>query len=129
MKFAKNTFLLAGIYGLIVLLPHYFMEGKIGRDTPPAITHPEYFYGFVGLGVAWQVMFLLIATNPARYRPAMLVGIIEKVSFGAAAIVLYLQGRLALQMLGAGMIDLLLGGLFAIAFLKTRSKLAADERG
>lgn len=43
MKFAKIVFFIAGIYGLMILAPIYFMEEKIGRETPPAITHPEYF--------------------------------------------------------------------------------------
>lgn len=42
MKFAKRVFLAAGIYGLIVMLPFYFLENKIGCDFPPAITHPEH---------------------------------------------------------------------------------------
>src|SRR5262245_63460257 len=49
MKFARIVFLVAGIYGLLVVAPQYFLEAKIGRDTPPPITHPEFFYGFVGV--------------------------------------------------------------------------------
>ena len=49
MKFARIVFLVAGIYGLLVVAPQYFLEARIGRDTPPAITHPEFFYGFVGV--------------------------------------------------------------------------------
>jgi hypothetical protein len=30
MKFARGTFLVAGIYGLIGLIPLYFLEGLIG---------------------------------------------------------------------------------------------------
>jgi hypothetical protein len=48
MTFARWTFRLAAIYGLIVLLPFYGLEQRIGHDTPPPITHPEYFYGFIG---------------------------------------------------------------------------------
>ena len=50
MRFAKIVFLIAGIYGLLILSPIYFMENKIGRDTALTITHPENFYGFVGSG-------------------------------------------------------------------------------
>lgn len=60
MKFARIVFLVAGIYGLIVLLPLYFLEAQTGRDYPPPITHPEYYYGFVGVGVAWLLAFLVI---------------------------------------------------------------------
>jgi hypothetical protein len=64
MTFARRLFLIAGSYGLLVLTPQYLLEGRIGRDQPPAITHPEYFYGFVGLGMAWQFAFLVIARDP-----------------------------------------------------------------
>src|SRR5215218_3250328 len=114
MKFAKRVFLVAGIYGLIVLLPWYFMENKTGRDFPPAITHPEYFYGFVGVAIAWQVAFLIIATDPVRYRALMIPAILEKASFGIATLVLFGLGRVNGQMAGASAIDLVLGVLFAI---------------
>jgi len=57
MKFAKWVFRIAGIYGLIVVAPMYLSESQISRDFPPAITHPEYFYGFIGVTLAWQVLF------------------------------------------------------------------------
>ena len=64
----NRFFFVAGIYGLLILAPIYFMENKIGRETPPAITHPEYFYGFLGAGLAWQVLFLALSRDPVRYR-------------------------------------------------------------
>lgn len=120
MRFARWTFLVAGVYGLLVLLPMYGMEERIGIDTPPPITHPEHFYGFVGVAVAWQFVFLLIGFDPARFRPIMIPAVLEKLSFGIPAIILYAQGRLAGMILGAGLIDLALGVLFAISFLRTR---------
>jgi hypothetical protein len=51
------------IYWLVVLLPMYFLEGRIGLDSPPPITHPEYYYGFVGVAVAWQAALLVIARD------------------------------------------------------------------
>jgi hypothetical protein len=56
----------------------------IGRQDPPPITHPAFYYGFVGVGLAWQVAFLIIATNPTRFRPLMVAGMIEKFSYGTA---------------------------------------------
>lgn len=119
MKFARIVYLVAGIYGLIVLLPLYFMEAQTGRDYPPPITHPEYYYGFIGVGVAWQLAFLVISRDPVRYRPLMLPSIVEKASFGIAVAVLYAQQRVSTFMLGAAMADSLLGVLFVLSFLKT----------
>ena len=119
MKFAKLVFLIAGIYGLIVVLPLYFFEEKTGRDYPPPITHPEYYYGFVGVTAAWQILYLLISTNPIRYRPVMIPPMLAKGSFVIAVTILYLQGRVSGTMLGASMIDLLLVVLFFLAYLRT----------
>jgi hypothetical protein len=52
IRFPRRLFRLAGMYGLIVMLPQYFLERRIGVDQPPPISHPEYFYGFIGLAVA-----------------------------------------------------------------------------
>src|SRR6267143_3437526 len=94
MRFAKAVFLIAGIYGLLILTPIYFMEGKIGRDTPPSITHPEYFYGFLGAGLAWQILFLVLSRDPLRYRAMILPSVLEKVSYGIALVFLFAQQRL-----------------------------------
>ncbi len=117
--FAERVFRLAAIYGILVLLPQYFMEERIGRDFPPPITHPEHFYGFVGVALAWQVVFLIIAKDPVRYRPIMLAAILEKVAFGGAALALFLAQRLAPSVLAAGVVDLVLAGLFLAAYRKT----------
>jgi hypothetical protein len=119
MKFARWTFGVAGVYGVLVILPLYFLEGRIAQDTPPAITHPEFYYGFVGLGLAWQLAFLGIATDPARYRLMMLPSVVEKFSFAIAVAVLYCQDRVAPRMLAAAAGDLLLGILFIIAYRTT----------
>jgi hypothetical protein len=118
MKFARYVFLIAGIYGLIVLLPNYFMESSIGQNFPPAITHPEFFYGFIGMASVFQIVFLIVATDPVRYRPLIIVSIIEKLSFGVPAMILYLNGRLAGGFFYGGVIDLFLAALFTTALIK-----------
>jgi hypothetical protein len=57
MRFARWVFQSAGIYGLAVLNPHYFLEKQVSRDYPPPVTHSEYFYGF--LGVVWGLLFMV----------------------------------------------------------------------
>jgi len=119
MRFAKRVYRVAGVYGFIAIVPLYFMEGRIGHDTPPAITHPEYYYGFVGVGLAWQLLFFILATDPARYRPMMIPSILEKVSFGVALLVLFLQGRLPMSVLGLGSVDWIFAVLFVVAYVAT----------
>jgi hypothetical protein len=116
MRFAKTVFYLAGAYGLLNLLPQYFLEEKLGSDFPPPINHPEFFYGFLGVAAAWQVLFLMIARDPARLRPAMLPGVLEKLSFGIATLALYASGRLPGIVLAFGVMDLVFAALFVAAY-------------
>lgn len=96
------------------------MEGQTGQDFPPPINHPEYFYGFIGVALAWQVAFLLIARDVQRYRLLMLPAVLDKLTWGLATLMLYAQGRLAFAVVGFGIIDLILGTLFLWAFYATR---------
>jgi hypothetical protein len=54
----------------------------------------------------------------------MLPAALEKLAFGTAVLVLYAQGRVALFVASAGVIDLLLAAFFVVAFRASRS----DER-
>jgi uncharacterized membrane protein YfcA len=42
MTFAKIIFWIAGIWGILVLTPLYFIFGLIGQKDPPPITHPAF---------------------------------------------------------------------------------------
>ena len=119
MMFSRRVFAGAGIWGLLIVLPLYFLFDRIGQQYPPAITHPEFFYGFVGVTVAWQLAFLAIASDPSRLRPLMLPSVVEKLGYVMTLVVLYAQGRLTLGQLAIGVPDLGLGVLFIIAFFRT----------
>jgi len=118
-RFARRVFTGAAVYGIVALLPQYFLEDRIGRDFPPAITHPEHFYGFVGIALAWQFAFLVIARDPVRYRALMPVAVLEKLAFGGAAFVLFAQHRVAWPVPAVGAIDLVLATLFLAAYRVT----------
>jgi hypothetical protein len=119
MKVARWIFAIAGVYGILVIAPLYFAEGPIAQNDPPAITHPEFFYGFVGVTLAWQLVFFLIARNPVRFRPLMLLSVLEKLAYGVPAIVLFTQQRVKGMTLAFGCIDFVLGALFVLAFFLT----------
>ena len=119
---ARRIFLLAGIVGILFVAPLYFSETRIGREQPPPITHPEYFYGFIGVTLVWQIFFLVIARDPMRYRPLMLVAILEKVSYAFATPILFALGRVPLETFAAGLVDAGFAVLFAIAYRKTPSQ-------
>jgi hypothetical protein len=125
MRFAKYVYLIAGVYGLLVTLPLFFTEGQYGQDHPPAVTHPEFYYGFAGLCLAWQLAFLVIGSDPVRYRPLMPVTFVEKFSFVVAAPILYHLGRTPAVMVAAAGMDALLGVLFVLAYVRTPESTAA----
>jgi hypothetical protein len=118
MRFARWIFTIAGIYGIVSVLPLYFMESLIDRQDPPPITHPLFFYGFAGVVLVWQLLFLAIARDPDRMRPVIPFAIGEKLSFGLAAMVLHRQGRLDPTDLWLGWADLILALLFVVAWLR-----------
>jgi len=119
MRFAKIVFWVAGIWGLLVMTPLYFMFDLISRKDPTAITHPGFYYGFVGLGFAWQLAFLVIAQDPVRFRPMMLPSIVEKFTYAIAVVALVIQGRMHTSDLVFAGTDALLGLLFVAAYMTT----------
>ena len=119
MNFAKWVFLVAGAYGILLVAPMYFSENQMSLEYPPAITHPEYYYGFVGLTLSWQIAFLIISINPERYRLLMIPSMLEKISYVIALFVLYGQQQAGTFLLWFGGIDLLFAILFLVAFIRT----------
>jgi hypothetical protein len=117
MTFARRVYRIAGVYGLLLLLPSYFFEARIGLEHPPAITHPEYYYGFTAVTVAWQVAFLVIASDPRKYRALMPVTFLEKLA-GAQILVLYFLGRVDGVIAALWSLDLVWLALFVAAYLK-----------
>lgn len=129
MKFAKVVFWAAGAFGLMALAPLYFVFDLVGRQDPPPLNHPQFYYGFAGVGLAWQFAFFVIATDPERFRPMIIPSILEKVSYVGALLVLYLQGRITPVQAATGLPDALLAILFVAAFLKTGTASARSQRG
>ena len=129
MKFAKVVFWVAGIWGVLVIMPPYFLFDLIGKNDPPPITHPGFYYGFVGCGLAWQIAFLIIGTNPVRLRPMMIPSVVEKFTFGVAVVTLVMQGRMHRADLVFAGTDLTLGVLFVAAFVATGRRAGEESRG
>src|SRR5215216_5317759 len=105
MRFARTVFLIAGCCGLAIMAPMYFLEERLGLDNPPAITHADIYYGFIGVTLAWQFMFLVIAFDPVRYRLAMLPALLEKTSFVMAILVLCVLGRVTGSVISFAVLD------------------------
>ena len=121
MRFAQVVFIGAGIWGIAVLTPFYWLVDVTGRQYDAPNTYPHFFYGFVAVALAWQIAFLVIGSNPMRFRALMIIGMLEKLGYVATLAVLYGQGRIASVDALAAVPDGLIGGLFVVAFVKTGS--------
>jgi hypothetical protein len=128
MKFAKVVFWIAAIWGILVITPLYFLYDTIGRQDPPPITHPGFYYGFAGSALAWQFAFMVIARDPVRFRAMIIPAVFEKFSFAIAQTLLYVQHRLHPSDLFLGGIDGLLGVLFLVAFFRTSDRTASLDK-
>ncbi len=124
MRFARLVFLGAGIWGVAVLTPLYFLVDITGRRYPAPVEYPHFFYGFVSVAMAWQIAFLIIGSDPIRFRPLMIPGMLEKLSYVITLAVLYAQARIPTADFQAAVPDFLLGILFVVAFVKTPSRRA-----
>jgi hypothetical protein len=121
MRFARYVFTFAGIWGLVVLMPLYFSFDLVGRLYPPAVTHPDFFYGFIGVAVAWQFAFLSIGRDPIRLQAMMIPAILEKFIYVATLAVLFVQGGLQVGQFSVAIPDLLLCMLFVASFAKVEA--------
>jgi hypothetical protein len=119
MKFARIVFRIAAAWGLVIMTPLYFTYDLIGRSYPPPITHPDIYYGFVGVTLVWQIAFLIISTNPVRHRPLMLVASLEKFVYVATMMTCYVQGQVQVGQAAVAGPDFVLGALFVAAFIRT----------
>ena len=120
MTFARVVFIVAGIWGIVVLTPFYWLVDVTGRQYDAPAAYPHFFYGFIGVALAWQIAFLVIGANPTRFRAFMIPAMLEKLGYVATLAVLYGQGRIAPVDALAAVPDGLLGLLFVLAFIKTR---------
>jgi hypothetical protein len=119
MRFAKIVFIVAGVWGIVVLMPLYFLIDVTGRQYAPPTAYPQFFYGFLSVAMAWQIAFLMIGSSPARFRILMIPAIIEKLGYVLTLWVLYSQSRISAAEASPLWPDLLLGILFIAAFAKT----------
>ena len=120
MKFARFVFIGAGIWGILVLTPLYWLVDITGRHYAPPANQPHFFYGFIAVALVWQIAFLMIGTDPARFRPLMILAMLEKFSYVSTLVVFYAQSRIPSIDFQPAIPDGLIGLLFVAAFWATR---------
>lgn len=112
VRFASRLFRAAAIYGVMVLLPLFFV----------VIPHPYRLtlIGFAGVTLVFQGVFWIIARNPLRFLPLIGLSVFEKIAFGVPALAFWMRGQADTVTAVFGSIDLVLGALFSLAYLRLR---------
>ena len=118
MKVTKIVFGIAAIYGFVLLIPLYFLMNTIGRKSPPLITHPQFYCGFVGVTLLWQCIFVLIALDPLRFQAIIPIAVLEKVACTVPVLILYLMDKVQLNILGTALADPIFAILFLAAYFR-----------
>ena len=126
MKFASVVFRVAAGWGLLVLVPLFFMFDGGGIEARPPFTYPQAYFGFLCVTLAWQLAFWVIGSDPVRFRPLMIPSMIEKFGFVLALAVLYALGRVGSREVLPAVPDLVLGVLFVAAHVKTQPSTPAS---
>jgi len=133
MKFTRIVFCIAATYGFILLIPMYFLMNRIGQEAPPAISPPEFYYGFVGVTLLWQCVFVLIALDPLRFQAVIPIAILEKICYTVPVLILYSMGKVQLNILGTALADPIFAIIFIIAYFRLsflrvpRSAVGSEE--
>ena len=119
-KAARQLFRGAAVYGLIILLPLYFLERQVAAPAA-SLDHPIYYYGFVGAAAAWQLVYWTIGGDPVAYRAFMPLAVVAKFGFWVPSLILWLNGRAPTSTFAVTNGDLILGIAFFLAWrtLKT----------
>jgi hypothetical protein len=127
MRFPRIVFIGAGVWGVVVLTPLYFLVDLTGHQYAPPTEYPHFFYGFLSVAMAWQIAFLIIGSSPVRFRPLMIASVVEKLGHVAGVAVLHGQARLSEADAMAAGPDLVLAILFIAAFIKTPKTLRTED--
>jgi len=96
-----------------------FLFDVTGRPYAPPADYPHFFYGFLSVTMAWQIAFLIIGSNPVRFRLLMIPAIFEKFSYIVTLAILHSHARISTPDAMTGVPDVVLGLLFIAAFAKT----------
>ena len=121
MRLARIIFIGAGIWGIAVLTPLYWLVDISGRHYAAPNDYPQFFYGFIAVAIAWQIAFLIIGSNPARFRLLMIPAAIEKLGYVSTLILMYGRSRVSAIDVQPAIPDGLIGLLFIVAFWATRT--------
>jgi len=126
MGLARLVYLVAGLWGLIVI-PLGYASYLSGADPSlSSVARPEIVHGFFLITLPWQLLFLLMSRDPLRYNAVMPLTVLEKLPFAAITLALFTKGQASSVMGFFAAMDGLFGVLFAISYWLTRRAASAD---
>ena len=115
MKFARWVFLIAGILGLLPVLPLAYDTIANGEAILPDFASMGLFFCVVVFQyVCWQILYIVLASDPVRYRLMMIPSFFAKVSAPFNPIWLFLYGFN--YWIPIAVVDVVFAILFLIAF-------------
>jgi hypothetical protein len=103
-----------------------FHRKDAGRKDAAGNHAPGILLWIFGVGLAWQVAFLIIARDPQRFRPIIPAAMLEKFSYAIACAVLFALGRVPMIVVAGGAGDLVLGVLFTMAYFRLKQTQPAQ---
>ncbi len=109
-RFTRRALIGAAIYGFIGAGTLYFTDAPDPHRLP--------YFAFAGIALVFQGVFLVIARDPRRFAPLLPLCVFEKVSFGVPALAFAAHGQAEASMALGGAVDLLLAGIFVLAWRK-----------
>jgi hypothetical protein len=127
MAFARLAYLLAGLWGVVVIALGYASYVTGADQSLAAIARPEMIHGFFLTAMPWQLLFLVISRDPLRYNAVMPVTVLEKLPFAAITLAMFAKGQVSPTMGFFAAMDGLLGVCFCVAYWLTRRAASANS--
>ncbi|HMN61454.1 MAG TPA: hypothetical protein PJ988_13865 [Anaerolinea sp.] len=118
MKIARWIFLAAGVLGLVPLAPIFYELARGGQDMlPDGGSMGLFIYIFLALYTFWQIFYLILAANPMRFRPMIILAFFVCAVTPFNTLWLYFYGMVVWQ--GIIIVSLAFALLFLVAFWLT----------
>jgi hypothetical protein len=115
MKFARWVFLIAGLLGLLPLVPVIYsilVSGQAILPNPGSMG--LFFYAFLLQYVCWQILYFILARDPLRFRPMMILAFFAQLLTPFNTAWWYFYGFT--RWVPIAIVDLVLAILFLVAF-------------
>ena len=81
MRFSRFVFIAAGVWGVVVLAPLFFLFDISGRQYAASTSYPQFFYGFVITALVFYVRGRISNVDVSAAWPDLILGCLFIVAF------------------------------------------------